>query len=85
MSDTFKRCKKCGKMIGIITERAYRNILVDAEAVTVVADPLGDIFIRHDGTKLRAREVNDMETFAKVVHGRPGHETAYRPHHCDEV
>lgn len=85
--DSFKRCRKCGKMIGIIRERAYRKILVDAEAVLVMPDKLGDTFIRIDGTKMEGREVFiDVDSLTGTL---PGHEYAYRPHRCgvnpDEV
>lgn len=83
MKDTFRICRKCGKPVAVITERVYRSILVDAEAVTVVANPAGETFVRVDGTKFRGLEVNDMETYATVIRGRPGHETAYRPHRCE--
>lgn len=68
-----KICNKCGKEILIIHERLYRTIKVDAEAVPVVADPLGDEFIRVDGTKVKAREL-------KFEEEAPGEEYAYKPH-----
>ena len=81
--DSFKRCKSCGRMIGIIKERAYRKIVVDAEAVLVMPDKLGDSFIRVDGTKIRGREADFEE---KAAFGTPGGpEYAYRPHRCNEV
>ena len=49
------RCRKCGQEIAIIQERLYRKIIVDAEAVRVVADPEGIDFVRIDGSKVRAR------------------------------
>ena len=72
-STPIKICKKCGKEILIIHERMYRTITVDADAMEVVADPLGDEFIRWDGSKLRARAIGRDE----IV---PGAEFAYRPH-----
>ena len=48
--DSFKRCKCCGQMIGIIKERAYRKIIVDAETQFVHEDPDGEIYIRIDGS-----------------------------------
>ena len=85
--DSFKRCRKCGKMIGIIRERAYRKILVDAEAVLVMPDKLGDTFIQVDVRKLKGREADFEEKAAYGVPGGP--EYAYRPHSCgvnpDEV
>lgn len=77
--DSFKRCRKCGGMIGIIRERAYRKIIVDAEAHSIVPDALGDIYVRIDGSKTRGRDAAMTET------GCP----AYKPHKCgvnpDEV
>lgn len=65
------RCRKCGQEIAIIQERLYRKIIVDAEAVRVVADPEGIDFVRIDGSKVRARIApEDAE----------GAEYAYRPH-----
>lgn len=68
-----KICRKCGKEILIIPQRMYRSIPVDAEAVEVIADSLGDEYIRWDGTKVRARAVKPEEEL-------PGIEFAYRPH-----
>lgn len=68
-----KICKKCGKEILIIHERMYRTITVDADAMPVIADPLGDEFIRWDGTKVKARALKMDE----IVEGE---EYAYRPH-----
>ena len=70
---TVKICKKCGKEIFILPQRMYRSITVDAEAVPVVADPLGDEFIRVDGTKVKARVL-------KIDEEATGEEYAYRPH-----
>lgn len=85
-SDSFKRCRHCGKMIGIIRERPYRKIIVDAETVLVVPDKLGDSFIRVDGTKMRGREVTiSLDSLAPMI---PGGEYVYKPHKCgdkDEV
>lgn len=82
MKDTFRLCRKCGKPIGVISTGLYRNILVDAEAVDVKADPFGDVFVRVDGTKMRGSEINPKDFIEYVVTGRPGKETAYRPHRC---
>ena len=68
-----KICRQCGKEICIIPQRMYRSVIVDAEAVEVVADRLGDEFIRFDGTKVKAREIKPDE----IVKGA---EFAYRPH-----
>ena len=72
--EAFKTCKKCGKQIMLIKERLYRTIIVDAEAVEVVADPLGDNYIRWNGDKVRARAVKPDEMTASA-------EFAYRPHY----
>ncbi len=81
--DSFKRCRKCGKMIGIIRERAYRKIIVDAEAVNVIPDKLGDIFMRVDGSKMRGIEAPIDKQAGAIT------EYVYRPHRCgvnqDEV
>ena len=61
MGDGITTCKFCGKRIGIITWGIYRKIVVDADAVMVVADPDGEEFVRVDGTKVQAREVNPYE------------------------
>ena len=71
--DTFRLCRKCGQPIAVIKEKIYRNIIVDAEAVEVKVDPLGDNYIRWDGTKVRARAVKPDEEVEGV-------EFAYRPH-----
>ncbi len=74
--DSFKRCRKCGKMIGIIRERAYRKIIVDADPVTVFPDNLGDVFIRIDGSKMRGipdTRYDDDRVEAEIV---------WRPHRC---
>ena len=68
-----KVCRKCGKEILIIHERLYRTITVDADAVPVTADPLGDEYVRWDGTKVKARALK-MDEMVE------GEEYAYRPH-----
>lgn len=73
-SDSMNKCRKCGREIGIITWGIYRKVLVDAEAVEVIADRKGQEFIRIDGTKVQAREAQPEEA---------GAEYAYRPHRCD--
>lgn len=81
-SDSFKRCRHCGKMIGIIRERPYRKIIVDADPVTVFPDKLGDIFIRIDGSKMRG------EPDTSYADNRVEAEVVWRPHKCgdkDEV
>ena len=69
--ESFKRCRLCGKKIGIIAWGVYRKVLVDAEAVYVVPDPEGETFVRIDGSKIRGRE-------AEI--GTVQAEPAYRPH-----
>lgn len=71
--DSFKRCRVCGKPIGIITWGVYRKVIVDAEAVTVIADAEGEEYVRFDGSKVRAREAG-MDENRNLV------EYAYRPH-----
>ena len=73
MRDGVKRCKFCGKEIGIITYGIYRKCVVDAEAVTVIAAPDGDEYIRVDGTKVKAKEI-PYDADAE------GAKPAYRPH-----
>lgn len=68
-----KICKHCGKEILILSERVYRSIVVDAEAVAVVADPLGDEYVRLNGTKVKARALKIDEFDSRS-------EYAYRPH-----
>ena len=72
-STPIKICKHCGKEILILSERMYRSIVVDADAVEVAADPLGDEYVRLDGTKVKARalKIDEIVTWA---------EYAYRPH-----
>lgn len=69
--DSFKRCRFCGKQIGIITWGVYRKVVVDAEAVDVVPDPEGEEFIRIDGSKIQGR-IAEPGTFRT--------EPAYRAH-----
>lgn len=74
--DSFKRCKYCGKMIGIIQERPYRKIIVDANPVFVFPDPLGETFIRIDGSKMRGTPSTRYED------DRTEDEAVWRPHRC---
>lgn len=67
-------CRKCGRMVDVITWGIYRKVLVDAEAVEVIADPQGEQFVRIDGSKIRATE---------AAAGTIGAEYAYRPHRCE--
>ena len=68
--DSFKRCRVCGKPIGIITWGVYRKIIVDADALDVVSDPDGEEFVRIDGSKIlgKVAEPGTLQT-----------EPAYRP------
>ena len=80
------RCKKCRKPVSVISYGIYRNVLVDAEAVTAVQDMEGETFIRMDGTKMRGREVEmDEEVMIKLTRGTAKNpfavvEYVYRPH-----
>lgn len=71
--DSFKRCRICGKRIGIITQGIYRKVVVDEAPVEVIADPMGDTFIRIDGSK-----VIGIEAETGLIDA--GIEWAYRPH-----
>ena len=83
MKDTFRLCRKCGRPVGVLHVRAYRSIIIDAEAMLVMPDRLGDTFIRIDGSKIRARKAEYDE---QAQYGEEdGPEYAYRPHHCHEV
>ncbi len=73
--ETMKTCRKCGKLIGIIESGVYRKILVDAQAVEVIADPDGEMFVRIDGTKIRGKEADTGAIQLKT-------EWVYRPHKC---
>ena len=79
MSDTFKTCRKCGKMIGKIETEPWRIQLVDADPVEVYPDPTGDIYLRIDGSKMRGR------TDDRWSKGTVKAEMVWRPHRCNEV
>ena len=68
-----RQCRHCGRNIAVITWGIYRKVVVDADAVMVVADPQGEEFVRIDGSKLMAKEM-PFET--------SGTEPAYKPHRC---
>ena len=72
MKDGTRVCKFCGREIGVITWGVYRKIVVDAEAVMVLAAEEGEEFVRIDGSKVRGREVE----YEEAVLAEP----AYRPH-----
>ena len=59
--NTVTKCRKCGRPVSVITWGIYRKILVDAEAVKVIADPEGEEFVRHDGSKVRGREATKAD------------------------
>ena len=69
--DSFKRCRVCGKQIGIITWGVYRKAIVDAEALDIVPDRHGEEFVRIDGSKVRG---------VVAEPGTLGTEPAYRMH-----
>ena len=71
-SDSFKKCRKCGKMVGIIKTRPYRKVIVDADAHLIVPDAKGEMFVTIDGHKMPGRDAHPEET------GYP----AYRQHKC---
>lgn len=79
MKDTFRRCRKCGRPIGIIAVRAYRSIIVDADTQFVHEDPDGEIYIRLDGSKMRGKPADNWDD------DRITCEAVWRPHHCNEV
>ena len=65
-------CKKCGRKIAIIEWGVYRKVIVDPEAVMVIADEYGEEFVRIDGSKVRGKPV----TYEDAVLAEP----AYRLH-----
>ena len=73
MKGSVVKCKFCGKPIMVITYGVYRKAVVDAEAVMVRAAEDGEEYVRHDGSKVKAVEVN------YIVPGE-GAEPAYRMH-----
>lgn len=72
MRETVHNCRFCGKPIMVVVWGIYRKVVVDAEAVEVIADPEGEEFVRIDGTKVRAREAEPG-----IIQGT---EWAYRIH-----
>lgn len=76
MKDTFRLCRKCGKPIGVISTGLYKSILVDADPKEVFPDPLGDIFVRIDGSKMRGKLADSWED------DRPTAEIVWKPHRC---
>ena len=76
MKDTVSLCRKCGKPVGIIERGLYRKILVDASPVEVFQDELGEVFIRLDGSKVRAVPADRWDDDRKEA------EYVFRPHRC---
>ena len=78
MKSNVNRCRFCGQEIAIITWGVYRKIVVDAEPVWVLPDAEGDEFVRIDGSKVKAIEVD-------FITPEQGAEPAYRLHgrSCD--
>lgn len=74
--ETMKSCRKCGKLIGILSRGLYRNVVVDASGFEVVPDPEGEEFIRIDGSKVRAKILDRYDDDTVEA------EYAYRPHKC---
>ena len=70
-SESFKKCRYCGRQVAIITWGVYRKVVVDAEAVYVVPDQNGEDFVRIDGSKICGTEAGIGTAWA---------EPAYRPH-----
>lgn len=68
--DSFKKCRICGKPIGVIEWGVYRKVTVDAEAVRVIPAEGGEDFVRIDGSKIRGIEAPFLDDA----------EIAYRPH-----
>lgn len=72
-NDGVNLCRKCGKPVSVITWGIYRKVLVDAEAVEIIADEYGEDFVRVDGSKVRGREADPGLIQSEA-------EWAYRPH-----
>ena len=51
-------CRKCGKPIQIIERVVFRKVILDAEALEIIADPEGEEFVRIDGSKVRGKEAD---------------------------
>ena len=78
-SDSFKRCRHCGKMIGIIKKWPFGKIIVDADTKFVFPEPDGEIYIRINGTKMRGTESTRWDD------DRVEDEAVWKPHRCHEV
>lgn len=78
MKGSVVTCKFCGKPIMVITYGVYRKAVVDAEAVMVKAAEGGEEYVRIDGSKVKAIEVD-------FITPEQGAEPAYRMHgrSCD--
>ena len=79
MKDTFRLCKNCGKQVGVIMVNPCRGVYVDADPVEVYPDPIGDIYYRIDGTKMRGR------TDDRWSNGTVKPEFVWKMHRCHEV
>ena len=80
MKDSIKTCKFCGKQIGIITYGIYRKVVVDADAVEVIADPEGEEdFVRIDGGKVHGREAKPGDIGAEYAYRMHGRSCGRRP------
>lgn len=77
MKDKIKICRNCGRPIGIITERIYRKIIVDAAPMAVTPDPHGDEYIRADGSKMRG-----IPAPLDIEHANEPAELVFRVHRC---
>ena len=73
MKDSITTYRFCGRKIGIITWGVYRKVVVDADPIEVITAAEGEEFIRIDGSKVRAKEVEPG-----VI--QPGSEWVYRAH-----
>ena len=78
MKGNVVKCKFCGKPIMVVTYGVYRKAVVDAEAVMVKAAEGGEEYVRIDGSKVKAIEVD-------FITPEQGAEPAYRMHgrSCD--
>ena len=78
MKGNVVKCTFCGKPIMVVTYGVYRKAVVDAEAVMVKAAEGGEEFVRIDGSKVKAIEVD-------FITPEQGAEPAYRLHgrSCD--
>ena len=78
MRESFKNCRTCGRLIGVIDCGFLRKVVVDGYAVMVKADPAGQIYVDINGRKMRGREIGIEE----AEEGGAEVCAAYRPHRC---